>query len=70
MGDDRTILHNDIYKAMNKMKRESVQIRNIASNDNVPFEESMKMRDKQNNIYKKRMFYKNFINAVNNKGSV
>lgn len=70
MGDDRTILHNDIYKAMNKMKRESVQIRNIASNDNVPFEESMKMREKQNNIYKKRMFYKNFINAVNNKGSV
>lgn len=70
MGDDRTILHNDIYKAMNKMKRESVQIRNIASNDTVPFEESMKMREKQNNIYKKRMFYKNFINAVNNKGSV
>ena len=53
----------DIYMEINKMNKKSFEMREIASDENVDFEKSKKIREEQTKLYNKLNFFKNFVKA-------
>ena len=68
--EGKSKIDRNVYDAIGKMKRESIQLRNVASNDDVKYEDSMELRKQQNEKYKKMQFYNNFVKAVSKQGGV
>lgn len=68
--EGKSKIDRNVYDAIGKMKRESIQLRNVASSDDVKYDDSMELRKQQNEKYKKMQFYNNFVKAVSKQGGV
>lgn len=66
--EQKSKIDRTVYDAIGDMKRESIKLRDIASSDEVNFKESMELRKKQSEKYKKWQFYQNFVSAVSKQG--
>ena len=66
--EQKVRLDRTVYDTIGKLKRESIKLRNVASSDEVNFEESMELRKQQSEKYKKWQFYQNVVSAVSKQG--
>lgn len=53
------------YRKMNDLIYKSIKLREIANNNDLPIEQSMKIRKQQDQYYKKHLFYKGLSKANN-----
>lgn len=62
-----TKLDTSVYNKRNKLYHTSVSLRLIALDNSLSFDNYMKIRMKQDKIYKQWLFYDRLIKAINKK---
>lgn len=60
-------INKDVYKELRDLRIKSGRTRSIACDEKVKFNKSFELRGKQDDMYKKFQFYKNFINYASKK---
>lgn len=60
----------NIRKVKNDLKKKSMDLRHISSQENVSYKNSMNIRKEQDDMFKKLKFYEGFLNVMDNKKEV
>lgn len=58
----------EIKDELNNLRKKSLELSEIAYDKDVPFEKAQELRKKQDETFKKMLFYKGFLNATEKVG--
>lgn len=56
-------MKKEIYQKSSELQKESMRLRNNAFDEKMSYDEAVRIRKEQDELYKKSMFYKNLIKS-------